>query len=187
MPFEKTKLDGVWLFKPRLIQDERGLFYESFREDRVFDETGFNFRVQQVNTSQSKPGVLRGIHFNRYPPGQAKFVTVSRGKILDATIDLRKNSATFGKWEVFELSAENRFALLIGYGIGHSFLALQESTVTYLCDSVYQPELEVTINPLKSEIDWHKIGRAYGFSNFICSAKDSGALGLSESLASLFD
>ena len=186
MPYERTQIEGVFLFKPRVFEDARGNFFESFRQDVTFQETGFDFKVAQVNNSLSAKGVVRGIHFKQYPPGQAKFVSVTAGAVIDVAIDLRRSSPTFGKWQSFELSDENRHSLMLGYGIGHAFLALEESTkVTYLCDSVFQPEQEHGINPLSAGIDWQGYANRYAINNFSISEKDDIAPDF-ENAANLF-
>lgn len=187
MLFQRTSIEGVFLFKPDVHSDDRGLFFESFRHDRTFEETGFNFEVKQVNTSLSKRGVLRGIHFKKNPPGQAKFVCVSQGRILDLAIDLRQGSSTFCHWQAFELSDENNQGLLLGYGIGHAFLALEENTkVTYLCDSVFEPEIEFGINPVEAGIDWRELAKPWDISEFSISQKDFAAPGLGDATDLLF-
>ena len=174
MPYERTQIEGVFLFKPRVFEDARGNFFESFRQDVTFQETGFDFKVAQVNNSLSAKGVVRGIHFMQYPPGQAKFVSVTAGAVIDVAIDLRRSSPTFGKWQAFELSADNRHSLMLGYGIGHAFLALEESTkVTYLCDSVFQPKLEHGINPLSAGIDWQVYAYVHSIDDFSISERDN--------------
>ena len=176
MPFQPTEIEGVFLFIPRVFEDSRGHFFESFRQDKTLEETGFNFEVKQVNTSLSKRGVLRGIHFKKNPPGQAKFVSVSQGKILDLAIDLRQSSKTFGHWQAFELSQDNKQSLLLGYGIGHAFLALEDNTkVSYLCDSVFEPEIEFGINPLEAGINWQELAKPFGVSEFVVSDRDLAA------------
>ena len=183
-----TSIDSVWLFLPKIFEDSRGHFFESFRQDKTLEETGFNFEVKQVNTSLSKRGVLRGIHFKKNPPGQAKFVSVSQGRIIDLAIDLRLSSSTFGHWQAFELSQYNNQSLLLGYGIGHAFLALEDNTkVSYLCDSVFEPDIEFGINPLEAGIDWQELAKPYGVSEFVVNEKDSLALGLKDAGELLFD
>ena len=173
MPYEKTGIEGVYLFRPTVFEDDRGHFFESFRRDVTLEETGFDFKVAQFNNSLSTKGVIRGIHFKQYPPGQAKFVSVTSGAIIDMAIDLRKSSPTFGQWEAFELSAQNKRSLLLGYGIGHAFLALNDNTqVSYLCDSVFEPELDHVINPLSAGIDWHTFADKHLLKNFLISEKD---------------
>lgn len=187
MPYQSTEIEGVFLFTPQVFEDSRGHFFESFRQDRTLEETGINFEVKQVNTSLSKRGVLRGVHFKKNPPGQAKFVSVSQGKILDIAIDLRKRSKTFGHWQAFTLSQENNQSLLLGYGLGHAFLALEDNTeVGYLCDSVFQPEIEFGINPLEAGIDWHELAKPYGVSEFVVNEKDFSAPGLKDAQHLLF-
>ena len=188
MPYETTEIAGVHLFRPKVFVDSRGHFFESFRQDLILEETGLDFSVAQVNNSLSARGVLRGIHFKRNPPGQAKFVSVITGAIIDVALDLRKSSPTFGKWQAFELSAENRNSLLIGYGIGHAFLALEDRTqVVYLCDSVFEPRLEHSINPLSAGINWNNLGEKHSFSSFSVSEKDMLAPSFSQAEHLFFD
>jgi dTDP-4-dehydrorhamnose 3,5-epimerase len=188
MSFQSSSIQGVWLFTPQVFEDDRGLFFEAFRPDKCLAETGFDFKVAQVNTSVSKKGTLRGIHFKQNPPGQAKFVSVASGSIIDLAIDLRKSSPTFGQWQAFELSEANKNALLIGYGVGHAFLALEDDTrVTYLCDSVFQPEIEHAINPLAAGINWLELGNAVGVNELLVSDKDKAAPRLEDVGHLLFD
>ena len=188
MSFSKTFIDGVHLFEPRVFKDERGSFHEAFRLDKTARETGFDFGVAQVNNSVSQKGTIRGIHFKRYPPGQAKFVSVHRGGIIDVAVDLRKSSPTFGRHQAFELNAENNKSLLLGYGIGHAFLSLEDSTlVSYLCDSVFEPEIEFGVNPLGASIDWAELARPFGIERFVISEKDKLSGTLMESRDVLFD
>ena len=187
MGFSKTEIEGVYLFEPKVFEDERGSFHEAFRRDTTLEQTGFDFEVAQVNTSISSKGVLRGIHFKKYPPGQAKFVSVNQGSIIDVAIDLRKSSPTFGEYQVFELSSENNKSLLLGYGIGHAFLSIEDNTrVSYLCDSVFEPEIEFGISPLEASVDWEELAKPFGIERFVISEKDRKALLLSEAEELLF-
>ncbi len=175
MPFQETQIEGVKLFVPRVFEDDRGLFYESFRHDEAL-AAGFDFSVAQVNNSVSHKGVLRGIHFKQNPPGQQKFVSVPRGAIYDVVIDLRKSSPTFADWQGFELNDRNRHSLLIGNGIGHALLSLEDnSVVSYLCDTVFEPALEHGINPLSAGIDWQSVAKEHDIEVFRISAKDESA------------
>lgn len=188
MGFSQTDIDNVYLLEPEVLKDERGNFQESFRRDKTQNHTGFDFKVEQANSSVSAKGVLRGFHFKRFPPGQAKFVTVNQGSIIDVVIDLRKHSPTFGLHQAFELSSSNNKSLLIGYGIGHAFISLEDNTrVSYFCDSVFEPELEYGINPLEASIDWKKLAAPFGVHDFIISAKDRQAPALNEAADLLFD
>lgn len=187
MGFSKTDIDGVYLFEPKVFQDERGSFHETFRRDKALEETSVDFEVAQVNTSVSNKGVLRGIHFKKYPPGQAKFVSIHQGSIIDVAIDLRKSSATFGEYLAFELSAENNKSLLLGYGIGHAFLSLKDNTrVSYLCDSVFEPEIEFGINPWNSGVDWLSLAPEFSAGELIITDRDYQAPSLRSS-TELFD
>lgn len=187
MPFQATEITDVHLFTPRLFEDSRGAFFESFRPDQVLAETGYDFKVAQVNNSVSARGVVRGIHFKQNPPGQAKFVSVHSGSIVDVVIDLRKSSPTFLKWQAFELNSTNRHSLLVGNGIGHGFLSLEENTfVSYLCDTVFEPQLEHAINPQTLGVDWQQLAQDSGL-NALISDKDLAAPDLRDAGHLLFD
>jgi len=154
MTFEQTQIDDVYLHTPEIFNDSRGSFFESFRQADL-PHSFKPFSVAQVNNSVSNRGVIRGIHLKTNPPGQRKFVSVSAGAVFDVALDMRITSPTFGKWQGFVLSQENSLSLLIGNGIGHSFLSLEDgSRVTYLCDTPYEPQMEFGINPFSAGIDW---------------------------------
>jgi dTDP-4-dehydrorhamnose 3,5-epimerase len=181
-----TNIEGLFVHSPQTHLDERGTFFESFRRDEIRAASGFDFQVAQLNTSSSGRGVIRGIHFKQSPPGQAKFVSVVRGAVIDVVIDLRSSSASFGLWQSFELNAENRLSLLIGHGLGHSFLSLEEGTVVqYLCDSFYEPELEHSLNPVQSGIPWDSLARPHGIVNYTISQRDLASPGLTDNLPGL--
>jgi dTDP-4-dehydrorhamnose 3,5-epimerase len=184
----KAEIAGVYLFERKVLRDGRGSFHEAFSRDVILEETGFDFQVSQVNTSVSNKGVLRGIHYKKFPPGQAKFVSVHHGSIIDVAIDLRRSSPTFGRYLAFELSAENNKGLLLGYGIGHAFLSLEDNTrVSYLCDSVFEPEIEFGISPFKASIDWVGLAEPYGVESFVVNEKDKQAVSLLSAGELLFD
>lgn len=135
------------------FQDERGLFLESFRADKLAAATGRAFTIKQVNTSVSHRGVLRGIHFAEVPTGQAKYVTVHTGSIIDYVVDIRVDSPTFGQWTSVHLDAAARNAVFVSEGLGHAFLALEDNTlVSYLVSEHYQPTREHGIHPEDSTI-----------------------------------
>lgn len=186
MPYQRTEIDGVYLFIPRVFRDSRGEFYESFRSDQALAETELKFQVAQVNNSSSQRGAIRGIHFKENPPGQQKFVSVTSGAIIDVVIDLRKSSSTFKKWEAFQLDDSNRHSLLIGNGIGHSYLSLRDETkVSYLCDTVFESEKEHGINPFSAGIEWEVLGIDNGIVDFLISDKDREALDLVDAYSML--
>ncbi len=153
MHIRQLDFDGVFEITPKVFSDNRGYFFEGYQQDAISDATGFDFNVAQMNISQSKLGTVRGIHYAKNPPGQAKFVRCLSGKVWDVIVDLRPDSPSFGKWVSVELSAEEHNAVLIPNGFGHGFQALtQESTVVYLCSTKFNPSAEYGINPLDEEL-----------------------------------
>lgn len=168
MEFLETSLKGAFIIKPKVFQDERGFFLE-FYSEKIFKKNGISVRFVQDNHSLSvKKGVLRGLHFQLPPNEQAKFIRVIKGKIFDAIIDLRKDSPTFGKWEGFELTADNFQMLYVPRGFAHGFVTLVENTeVIYKVDNFYAPESDLGIiwNDSDLAIDWP-------VSNPILSEKD---------------
>ena len=134
-----TRLDGPVLLRPVVHRDARGFFHESYRRS-VFAELGIDDDFVQDNHSRSSRGVLRGMHFQ---DGMAKLVRCARGAIVDALVDIRRGSPTFGQWEAFELNDENLHQLYAPVGFAHGFCVLSESAdVVYRCSSYYDPELE---------------------------------------------
>jgi dTDP-4-dehydrorhamnose 3,5-epimerase len=141
------------------------------------------FEVKQVNQSLSKAGVIRGIHWADVPPGQAKYISCPKGAIWDVVVDLREGSATFGKWDAVELTAENNKSILIEEGLGHAFLALADDTVvSYLCSEPFNPSAEHGINPLDQTISIPFETRRTN-AKFVVSQKDSQALTFLEAKA----
>lgn len=173
MSYQEANLKGVYLFTPKIFEDSRGHFFESFRVDSALREIGQDFQVAQVNNSLSSKGVLRGIHFQQQPSAQGKFVSVQTGSIYDVAVDLRKGSPTFGEWQGFFLSEANKQSLFLSRGIGHAFLSLEEKTqVTYLCDAPFNPINERSIHPLSLAIDWRDIASQNDIGDFSMSEKD---------------
>lgn len=143
MPFLKTSIPGLLLFEPRLFEDERGYFYESFNQKEFSQASGIDLPFVQDNHSYSKYGVIRGLHFQKSPHQQAKLIKVIQGEIYDVIVDLRSNSATFGKWLGFHLSAQNKKQLYVPRGFAHGFAVLSQSAeVLYKCDNFYAPQSE---------------------------------------------
>jgi dTDP-4-dehydrorhamnose 3,5-epimerase len=173
MEFISTNLKDAYLIKPRVFQDPRGFFLESYSL-KIFAENGIKAEFIQDNHSLSlEKGTLRGLHFQKPPFTQAKLVRVTRGKVYDVIVDLRKKSETFEKWQGFELSAENFEMLFVPRGFAHAFLTLENDTeFQYKCDNYYSSESENGIiwndpdlkiswpikNPILSEKD-KKLGR----------------------------
>ena len=170
MEIEALEIDGAWLLSSPVHEDERGSFQEWFKYTDIEVKTGHKFEPQQANVSVSQKSVLRGIHFSLAPKGQVKLVTCLTGKILDVIVDVRPNSSTFKKWIAVELSAGSGKGLLIGKGLGHAFLSLEnQTTVAYLLNSPFSPSEEFEINPFDPElnIDWN-----FHKSDLVLSKKD---------------
>jgi dTDP-4-dehydrorhamnose 3,5-epimerase len=170
-------IEGAWLFTPELHPDARGVFCESFRGDEFAADLGYRFNLAQANCSESRKGVIRGIHFADVPPGQAKFFSCVRGTVLDVIVDIRAGSPSFGCWETVRLDARDHRAVFLPEGLGHAFLSLTDSTVSYLCSAPYAPEREHGIHPLDPEI-----GIRWDIAEPILSARDAMAPSLSQAL-----
>jgi dTDP-4-dehydrorhamnose 3,5-epimerase len=149
----ELSIPGAYTFSPAQHRDDRGVFLEWYRFEGIEERDGAPLVVRQGNLSVSARGVVRGIHFAHVPPGQAKYVTVVSGAALDFVIDLRVGSPTFGRWDSVRLDDVDRRAVYLPAGLGHAFVALNDSTVVcYLASEVFAPERELSINPLDPEI-----------------------------------
>ncbi len=156
MPFIETGIQGLVVFEPRVFEDSRGFFFESFNE-KTFSDQGIPLPFVQDNQSKSCYGVIRGLHYQLDPHAQSKLVRVLVGKILDVAVDIRKGSPTFGKVYSIELSAENKKQLYIPKGFAHGFSVLSETAeVLYKCDAFYSKESEggIVYNDATLNIDW---------------------------------
>ena len=152
MEVKKTDCAGVLLYTPKVIEDSRGSFMESYRSEWF---SGVKFI--QDNEAVSKKGVVRGLHFQRPPYAQTKLIRVIEGEILDVIVDLRKSSETFGKVISVTLSAQNKLQLLVPKGFAHGYATLSDSTtVLYKVDEYYNMNYDTGINPLSDvlDIDW---------------------------------
>jgi dTDP-4-dehydrorhamnose 3,5-epimerase len=148
-------LAGLKLLRPRSFRDARGFFRENFHEPR-YREVGIECRFVQDNHSRSAYGTLRGLHYQSYP-GQAKLISVTRGRIFDVAVDIRPESATFGQWYGASLDAEEGGQLFIPIGFAHGFCVLSEvADVIYKCSAVYNPtnELGISWNDPELGISW---------------------------------
>lgn len=146
MDYTETDIPGVWILEPRVFEDGRGYFMETWREDDLNAHVGGEVRFVQDNQSRSTRGVLRGLHYQRGALSQAKLVRVLRGTVLDVAVDLRRSSPAFGRHVAVELSGENRRQLFIPRGLAHGFLVLSEEAVfAYKVDNRYAPEAECSI------------------------------------------
>jgi dTDP-4-dehydrorhamnose 3,5-epimerase len=152
----KTPIEGLLILEPKVFQDERGYFFESFHAGR-YQEAGITNSFVQDNESKSARGVIRGIHYQKEPFGQAKLVRVIEGCVFDVAVDLRTKSPTFGKWFGIELSGDNKRQLFIPSGFGHGFSVLSDTAVfSYKCDNYYSPQHErgILYNDPELAIDW---------------------------------
>ena len=148
---------GCWTFTPKVFSDNRGSFFEWFQSEIFEAQTGHEFNFAQANCSVSNKGVIRGIHFAKYPPGQAKYVTCIAGKVFDVLVDLRIGSPTFGRWTSVTLDSIKPQIIYIPSGIGHAFMALEDKSIfVYLCDQKYNPGNEFDISPFDPtiSIEW---------------------------------
>lgn len=153
MQIRELSVPGAWEITPIQRADDRGLFLEWYRFDVLSYAIGHPLDLRQANTSVSKRGVVRGIHFADVPRGQAKYVTVTHGAVLDFAIDVRVGSPTFGRWDSVRLDTVDRRAIYLSEGLGHAFVALtDDATVSYLVSDTYQPSAEHGIDPLDADI-----------------------------------
>jgi dTDP-4-dehydrorhamnose 3,5-epimerase len=144
MEIVATKLPGVLLLKPRVFADERGHFVETWSAER-YRHAGIAVSFAQDNLSQSKKGVIRGLHL-QHPHGQGKLVSTMAGEVFDVAVDVRVGSPTFGQWLGVHLNAENRHQLYIPPGFAHGFCALSEGALfAYKCTETYHPEAELGV------------------------------------------
>ncbi|NSW94681.1 MAG: dTDP-4-dehydrorhamnose 3,5-epimerase [Bacteroidales bacterium] len=165
----KTEFEGLNIIHPKVFTDQRGYFFESYKQDEL-RRAGIEFEPVQDNESKSVYGVIRGLHYQLEPYSQAKLFRVVSGRIFDVAVDLRRNSPTFGKWFGVELDSENKLQLFIPKGFAHGFSVLSDTAVIqYKCDNPYNSKYERGINVFDPDlnIDW----RLKCF-NFIISEKD---------------
>lgn len=142
MNISKTKLEGLLILQPKVFEDSRGYFFESFRLD-VLQSHGMNLDFVQDNESKSDKNVLRGLHFQNPPYEQGKLVRVVKGSVLDVAVDIRENSPTYGQWISQVLSGENKTMIWIPPGFAHGFLTLENNTLfQYKCTAYYNKESE---------------------------------------------
>jgi len=165
-----TDIEGLIVVEPKVFEDKRGYFFESYNTDK-FADLGIDKTFIQDNQSLSQKGVLRGLHFQNPPYAQAKLVRVIKGAVLDIAVDIRKSSPTYGKAYAVELTEQNKKMLYIPEGFAHGFLTLEDDTIfSYKCSDNYHPEVEDAIlwSDKDLNIDWN-------IENPLVSEKDSKA------------
>ena len=157
MNFTRLEIPELILCEPKILSDERGYFSETFRQDKLEEFLGYSVNFCQENESKSSYGVLRGLHYQLTPYAQIKLVRVLQGAVLDVSVDLRKDSPTFGKHIVIELSEENKNQILIPKGFAHGFVVLSNKAVlAYKVDNYYHQASErgIAYHDKSLAIDW---------------------------------
>ncbi|MCU1442950.1 MAG: dTDP-4-dehydrorhamnose 3,5-epimerase [Cryobacterium sp.] len=182
MQIRELNIPDSYEITPKQFGDDRGVFLEWYRFDKLEETIGHSLNLRQANTSVSKRGVVRGIHFADVPVGQAKYVTATHGAVLDYVIDIRVGSPTFGQWDSVLLDDTDRRAIYLAEGLGHCFVALTDNaTVSYLVTDVFNPTREHGINPLDTDVALVFPPEA---GEPLLSPKDTDAPGLAEAAAS---
>ena len=161
MNFVDTGIKDLWVIEPRVFEDHRGYFFETFNKNVFYQAAGLDINFVQDNESKSSKGVLRGMHFQKGEWAQAKLVRVLEGEVQDVAVDLREGSPTYGKHYSVILSAQNRKQLFVPRGFAHGFLVLSDTAVfSYKCDNFYNKASEggVIYNCPKLAIPWKLSG-----------------------------
>lgn len=157
MKFTRLEIPEVILCEPKILSDERGYFSETFRQNKLEEFLGYSVDFCQENESNSSYGVLRGLHYQTNPYAQTKLVRVLQGAVLDVSVDLRKDSPTFGKHIAIELSEKNKSQILIPKGFAHGFIVLsKEAVLAYKVDNYYHQASErgIAYDDKNLAIDW---------------------------------
>ena len=163
MKFIQTKIKDLIICEPKVFEDERGYFFESFNQKAFEAFIGKEIKFCQDNESKSSYGILRGLHFQKMPFTQSKLVRVIKGKVLDVVVDLREDSESFSESFSIELTEINKRQLFVPRGCAHAFIVLEEDTIfTYKVDNYYEPKYEngLIYNDKSLNIDW-KIDSKY--------------------------
>ncbi|MBA2610781.1 MAG: dTDP-4-dehydrorhamnose 3,5-epimerase [Bacteroidetes bacterium] len=167
MEITETELQGLFVLKPKVFEDDRGYFFESYNQN-LFKQAGLDLNFVQDNQSLSQKGVLRGLHFQNPPHAQGKLVRVITGAVLDVVVDIRKDSKTYGLWYGLELTEKNKWMMYVPPGFAHGFLTLENNTVfSYKCTNFYNKAAEDCLlwNDTDINIKWN-------FENPLLSSKD---------------
>ena len=171
MKVTPLKIPDVKMIEPDVFEDERGFFYESFNQQKFNEAIGENITFVQDNHSNSKKGVLRGLHYQEAPFAQGKLVRVIAGEVFDVAVDVRKDSPTYGQWVAEVLSSENKKQLWIPEGFAHGFLTLSyQAEVLYKTTNFYNQESDRTIR-----FDDKTINIPWPREQYVLSKKDINA------------
>ena len=157
MKFSRAEIPDIIIIEPNVFKDERGIFFESFKQNELNRFLGYDVYFCQENESKSTYGVLRGLHYQEPPFAQAKLVRVIQGNVLDVAVDIRKESPTFGMHIAIELNEENKKQLFIPRGFAHGFVVLSENTIfSYKVDNYYNREFDrgIAFDDKALEINW---------------------------------
>ncbi len=169
MTFIDTPLQGLMIIEPKIWQDDRGYFYESYNE-KIWRQNMPEVKFIQDNQAKSSRGILRGLHYQQGIAAQSKLVRVIHGEVLDIAVDIRKNSPTYGKWFSIRLSAANHKQLFVPRGFAHGYLTLSQIAIfAYKCDNFYSKDNErgIKYDDPSLNIDWE-----YNLQNVAVSKKD---------------
>lgn len=177
MEIVKTSIEGLVIIQPKVFEDERGYFMESYKESFI-QEKFPDIHFIQDNESKSSYGVLRGLHFQKPPFEQTKLVRVVQGKVLDVAVDLRKESPTYGKWESVVLSGENKKQFFVPKGFAHGYVVLsKEAVVAYKVDHIYAPDND---SGIRYDDEFLNINWKVSSADLIISNKDKNLKSLKE-------
>lgn len=167
----ETKLQGCFIIEPRIFNDDRGYFFESYNHEKFNSLTSTDTVFVQDNESYSTKGVLRGLHYQKGAHAQAKLVRVTQGEVLDVAVDIRENSPTFLQHIAVRLSSDNKKQLFVPHGFAHGFIVLSDTVqFNYKCDNFYNKASEsgIIYNDQTLNIDW-----ILKQNEFIISEKDT--------------
>ncbi len=168
MKFTSQSINDVILIEPNIINDSRGYFVETFRQDLLEKTIGYKVDFKQENESKSSKGTLRGLHYQIEPFAQAKLLSVIKGRVLDVAVDIRKSSPSFGDHVSIELTENNKRQLFVPKGFAHGFVVLSNSAIlTYKVDNYYAPKYDrgIAFNDKKLKIDWQFSSEDLQFSD----------------------
>ena len=185
MQWEELGIEGAWLITPQKFEDDRGYFVETFRSEEFEANIGHPFNLRQANMSVSNAGVVRGIHYADVPPSQAKYVSCTKGAIVDYIVDIRVGSPTFGKSVSVLLDSRAPRFVYLSEGLGHALCALEDgSTVNYLVSESFNPGREHGVQPLDPAlgIEWPKEDMDGNPLELLLSPKDTAAPLLTEAV-----
>lgn len=184
MDVKPLDFDGAFLVKPQTFPDDRGVFLEVFNQKRFTESIGHEMPLGQVNCSVSRKGVVRGVHAQGTPPGQAKYFTCVSGAIISFVVDLRVGSPHFGESITVPLDEDGKEALHVAEGLGHAFAPLtDEATVMFLCSTVWDPAAQIVVTPFCPDLalpwpdsDEHIVSAKDGSAPTLAEAEEQGLL-----------